>query len=427
MAEHSKLLSPSASGLWTICTAMPQALLDSNLGGGSSAAADRGTLQHHYAEQRYMGKLTSCPGDLDFNEWEEVETAVESIEEHFKGCSNKVRDYLEMAVGFSGWRADCFGTADVVRVDIGARMMHVLDYKFGMVAVAADNNSQLLTYANAAIETFERQGVKIRTMIDHIVIGIAQPKLRKDLSKVMYTLETVLAWDRDVLQPAQRAVLEGNGKFKTGAHCAEKYCKFRKACEAAKQEVEDQMDEFMDLYNNEKKVKGIIGLPAEELSKFMKAVPLIRAICEDAEACVQMRLEQEIEVPEFKLVHGRGKREWANEEDADKFLTGKVKAEEKYKKTLITAPQAEKLLKEKLKVSRTKKAFDELVTWKDGPVKVAHESDPRPAIVKKVEQEEVDADVEGMFSDLLTEDFSTETASADVTPDSDIDDLFDNL
>lgn len=458
--KHSRLLSPSASGLWIPCTAMPMAKDALNLPDQPSPAADRGTLQHNYAELRMKGvRKDGCPVELDPDEWDQVVAATDSVNEYFKevnsGDAGKHKDYHEFEVAFTDeWRKDCFGTTDYLRLDFYLRAMFILDYKFGRVPVDPKENSQLMIYGLAAIDTFKREKlIDLTLSIDHVVIGIAQPKVSKKLQVWNVTMQDLLAWDREVLQPAQIEVQSGKGKFTPGPHCMEKYCKIKRNCGAVLQKMEGEMDDFMEMYKPQAldleaydpHYGGLAGLPIERLAKFLDNVSIIRGLCDEAEQIAFDTIEQGGEFPGYKIIHGQGKRKWRDEAEADKFLTGKIKAEEKYKKTLITAPQAEKLLlaADKLKATVTKKRFEELTEYVPGSLKLVPESDPHPAVVKEIPQEEIDADIADLFNlgsepepevigweipiDELDDLLSGLDAASDIVSTDELDDLLANL
>jgi hypothetical protein len=80
-------------------------------------------------------------------------------------------------------------------------------------------------------------------------------------------------------------------------------------------------------------------------------------------------LENDVKVPGYKLVAKRGTRQWANEDDAIKFLGDKA-----FESKLISVAQAEKLV--------GKKNFpQELAVSVSSGNTLANEDDPRPAIL----------------------------------------------
>lgn len=410
--KHSKLLSPSGSGLWMICTAMPQAVVASGIVDEGGPAAARGTLQHAYAELVRKDEVEMvCPDDLDPDEWDQVVVAVDCIDMYltaegtYESDPKQFREYLELEVGFDGWRKECFGTVDFVRLDIRLRKLYVFDYKFGRVGVSVEGNSQLMIYALAVIDhMLNKLNVDLRKMVDDIVLGIAQPKVSKQLQTSTITLSSLIEWDKEVLQPAQLKILKNEVAFVTGSHCVEKYCKHRRNCETYNAQGVADMENFVDLYHegidtDTSVAKTINALSIEELAELLDRAPLIEGVLADVRARAFELIDSGNAVPGYKIVEGQGKRVWADEDAADTFLTNqKIKVDERYTKKLITLPQAEKLLKEQEKLDnpRTLARFKELTEWKPGKDTLVPESDPRPAIVK---QENVDKEVDELFLD----------------------------
>lgn len=404
MGEHSKLLSPSASGLWLKCTAMPQALIDYNVENKSGHAAQRGTLQHEAAEHYMQGQISSCPDYLDPDEWDEVVVATDAIKNFLdkdgSGTTKKFKDYYELAVAFGEWRAECFGTCDFIRVDMTNKTLYVLDYKFGRVAVDSKENTQLMVYAAATVEQFHRKGVMLADMVDRIVVGISQPKVSKNLNTWEISMTDLGLWDGTVLKPAQQKILDGEGEFVPGSHCSSKWCKFRKDCTAATDKAAGDMDDFMDMYEEGATVqKTINSLSNDELGVFLTNSVLVEQLIKDAREVAKDKIEADEEVKDHKLVNGKGKRKWKSDEEAEKYLKNKLKIDERYKKALLTAPQAETALKKagKLDNTQAQNAFGKQVEFVDGKPTLAHADDPRPAIVKEVSEEEITSDVEDMF------------------------------
>jgi hypothetical protein len=126
-----------------------------------------------------------------------------------------------------------------------------------------------------------------------------------------------------------------------------------------------------------------------ELRQIMEAAPLVEMLLKGVKDEVKRRLESGSPVPGFKLVRGKVSREWnlSDEEMAKKLSTMGAPRDAVYKRSLVSPAQAESLSWEKdgkqVKFSerQIKNLNSEYVTNKQGGVQVAHESDPRPAIV----------------------------------------------
>jgi hypothetical protein len=410
---------------------MPQALIESGIVDKGSVYAERGTLQHGVAEaldkgelnrQEYSQRVLAKDVELNLTEWVDVQDSVRMMKEYLDQYpSTKFRDYYEQQVGFTDdWRTDCFGTADRTRLDLTNRKLFVFDHKFGQVKVSAENNSQCMIYALASIQTLVAKGVGVDKIVDSVVLGISQPKCSKVLDTWEITLGELYKWDKTVLQPAQRAVLEG-GKFNAGDHCSKKYCKLRSTCSTYRQMIGSVMDDFMEehyLADESVSLDGpIADMTPEELSTFMLNFKRV----EKAYELVFERAKGIIlaggEVPDFKPVAGRGSNDWADEEAAEKYLANrKLKKADRCPMKLLSPAQAKNVLKA-MDVFDEKK-YDELVKHTKGEPTIAHVSDRRKALEIVVE------DVEDMLSDFDLDDLGELGIEGE---DIDIDDLLNNL
>lgn len=408
MAEHSKLLSPSASGIWTKCTAQPLAVANANFPYETNDAAELGTWKHDLSEEMFIGIIDEAdkPDDMDVYDWNEVLLAVSEAQKFLPEESDTVLVKTEMKVGFSGWRGDCFGTADLVAYDIENKHLYVGDYKFGRVAVGVEGNTQLMIYGLATIETLEREG--LLEGVESVSLAIIQPKVQHDAFTIEMTMNELGQWERDVLIPAQKAILDNKGtNFLAGPWCSEKYCDLHKAgvCPTAVEKVEELFQDMVEA-----------GIPtADNLPKFlelMKNKKLIESTIATAFAIATDRAKMGEEIEGFKLVKGKGKRAWADETKVAGYLKNKLKRADIYTEKLITGPQAEVKLKQagKLEHGKSLKAFENQITYNEGALTLVPDSNPKPAIVPKQADEleehyanevSVDSEDDELFNDLF--------------------------
>jgi len=398
MAEHSKLLSPSASGLWLNCTAMPQAVIDANLGDQSSEQSSMGTIQHSFAERLWKGEIDPrgpTPDGIPEQEWNEVIIAVSAAKDILKGCSKIAVVYLEKRVDMKGWREDCFGTADIIIWDSESKKLYIIDYKFGRVRVNCINNSQLKVYGIAFLE----EHPEIDAVVERVAMSIIQPKIGHGAATFEDNVESLRKWDREVLSKVQKTILDGKGTFNPGPWCGEKYCKLYKAGKC--QKSNDNIDGIIDEYFFEDMTPKEIPR-RDNRSFFLKLMRYETAIKNLTATAFSIATEIALNgenVPGFKIVNGKGKRSWINEAEADAFLKKKgVSIAARYKSTLITAPQAETVLKKegKLDSEKAKEQFSAQVQWVEGQKILVHEDDPREA----VSFASVDDVIDGLFEGL---------------------------
>lgn len=453
MAEHSKLMSPSASGIWLHCTAQPQALIDFAVPNETSEAAERGTLLHHYSELIESGKhdITKRPPDVEIDEWEMVEEAHRSLTNLLPRERTSVKVWYELGVGFSEeWRKDCFGTCDIVAVDLREKKLHVVDYKYGRGKVSVLWNTQLMIYALATLDTLRQKGLDVDDKINYIEMSIIQPRVNKGAVTFGLSLSDLRKWDDETLAPAQRTIVEGKGKFMVGPWCGEKYCDMRKnnLCPAVVKECANIMEDFINV-DTETPYKDVIspdGKLSPEAYHLMRMSKTMKSVIDALWAEATERANAGEPIEGFKLIRGKGSRSWVNEEEADKFLTGKkIKKEDRYPAKFVSVNQAETLLKadDLLSNTRTKNRFEELVNRTEGKLVLAPADDPAPeqfpidvqSMTDKLfslngeseDDTDFDFDLEGVEDDL---DFDSELALEDDDDEEildDLDDLFDEL
>lgn len=381
MAEHSRLLSPSASHLWIPCTAQPQAIIDACLDRGeSSEAASRGSTQHHWAEKAFLGEIdlkSTPPGDLTSEEWNEVGVAVNAALQIKETCSDKTIIFTERQVKFSGWRAECFGTADIVFVDPVEKKVIVVDYKFGRTRVNVISNPQLMIYALIVLELL---GSKVE--VERVFMSIIQPKISHGYSMFTCTPAHLKEWDEKTLAPAQHEILEGRGRFVIGNHCGDHYCALNKAgkCPAMNKEVDDLAAEYLD-----SQLQPVVTPNSSNIDFFLRLMrmePALTQLMKAAFAVATDAAKDGEEIPGFKLVRGRKHRRFIDKAQADEFLRKKgAKKEERYESKLITPSQAHDLLTRlgKLDSPKALGAFNELIETPLGDLVLVPDTDAREA------------------------------------------------
>ena len=111
-----------------------------------------------------------------------------------------------------------WGTVDLV-FQTGSTL-HVWDLKTGRQEVVAENNEQLLAYALGILEALEWKGI---AELQLGIVGIRFP-----MSVWNTTLDAVLRFREDVLEPGLQAAYALGSKGKPGSHCM--YCNAKLWC-----------------------------------------------------------------------------------------------------------------------------------------------------------------------------------------------------
>jgi hypothetical protein len=124
-----------------------------------------------------------------------------------------------------------------------------------------------------------------------------------------------------------------------------------------------------------------------QIAAIVQFAPEIKKWLNSVESEAHKALEGGVKIDGLKLIKGKeGNRQWKDEEEADKLLKGKLKADERYTKKLITLPQAEKKLKGQELSTRFNNRFKELTFRAPAKPVLALESDPGEPIQTAAEE-----------------------------------------
>ena len=158
--KHARL-SASSAHRWLECP--PSVRATENIPDTTTLYAEEGTAAHEVAEykvRRYLGE-TDIPvpntGQFDAEEIDKyTDTYLGYVTDKVETIKKSCQDALvlvEQRLDFSNYVPDGFGTGDLVI--IADNVMQIIDLKYGKgVAVAADNNPQMMLYALGAINLF---------------------------------------------------------------------------------------------------------------------------------------------------------------------------------------------------------------------------------------------------------------------------------
>jgi len=406
-------LSPSGAPAWTRCEAKVH--MEAGLPDKSGKDAAEGTAAHFLRAHclttgedtaRHLGRTILLAidgeyfGDPDahfgikakFEVTDEMADAVQRSIDVIRSIVDNNPDaelHVEVPLDISAITGEegAKGTSDTVILLHSSQTLIVDDYKHGRgVAVAAEDNEQLVIYAGATLAEFDLLGDW-----QHITMRISQPRINND-SEWTVTREHLEQMLARISATAER-IRTGSVETLT-ATPGEKQCRFCKAkatCKALRDEVTDTVtgsstatpEEFDALVIPTPKVDDDARIPESWLSVAMSKVDLIEDWCKAVRAETERRLLAGSDVPGYKLVEGRrGARKWTDEKVAEETLKAmRVKHEQMYEYSLISPTTAEKLAKSEVIGPRQWPKLKELITQADGKPSVAPVSDKRPPIV----------------------------------------------
>jgi hypothetical protein len=255
---------------------------------------------------------------------------------------------VESRVGFGDLLPGVFGSADLLG-RIGDRAI-VLDWKFGDgVVVDAVENAQGMFYSAAAMRTPETQWVF--NGATEIEIIIVQPPM---VRRWVTTPERIKQFEAELVAAVKQSQKD-DAAFNAGDHC--RWCAAKPVCPKMTGEV----DRFMKT--------SLQTIDATQIGHYLQQADQIEDFIKSVREMAFTMLENDVPVSGYKLVAKRGTRQWANEDDAIKFLGDKA-----FESKLISVAQAEKLV--------GKKNFpQELAVSVSTGNTLANEDDPRPAIL----------------------------------------------
>ena len=376
---HSPL-GPSAADRWINCPGSVNATR--GIHDPSSEFAAEGSFAHSIAD---MARDQNVPAKKFIGHTAKQDgfeyTCDKEMAEHVQFFIDYVNQWEadenlnESRVSYDAWVDGGFGTLDAALLNDGTTI--IADLKYGQgIQVFAEDNSQLKLYA---LGIYQEYGDLYD--ITTFKLCIVQPRLNW-IDEYEISIEDLLTWANDVVEPAADEALTDTAHFKAGEWCTKNFCKIRASCktraDSIKAVLHDEMDEIRDA--NE--------LGEEELGAAMSSVPLIRKWCADIEGRVTelVLAGHEIigddELP-YKMVAGRGSRSWVDPVEADKAMRNyKIKVGDIWPRKMCTPPGIEKV------IGKGHPVLKKHVVTKPGKATLVPGSDKRPAF--KTSSDEMD-------------------------------------
>ena len=263
------------------------------------------------------------------------------------------------------------GTADYVNQE--GNVLHVYDYKHGAgVAVEAENNLQLLTYAGLAMEHFGRE-------FDAVVLKIIQPRAQS------YGGDEAPKVKRWTVSPAQvkehmaavKAVAEiarsEDAPLVPGDHC--RWCPAKPQCPKLHQlAVSEAKADF--------RLPSPVELDEQKLLFWLDMGPILKDWLKSVEEHAKRHAES-AGLPGWKVVESVGNRRWAgtDEEIAIHLVNEGFHPDDVWQPRELKSPsQMEKVRPEGMKVKEAKALLDEHTVRPVTGTTLVREADRRPAI-----------------------------------------------
>lgn len=318
-------------------------------------------------------------------------------------------------------RDDMGGTVDVIIV--GGDTLELVDYKDGMNDAWESAKLQLEQYAYGVLAGYKIP-INLPYPFTKVRMTVVQPKLSLKGGQPIRSAETTVKELLDnlgtIVSQAHRTDQPDAPLIPGDLQC--KYCPV-KACSARAQKAMESVEMMFPKPGDTFTIQGVMDpsdptrekvmvntvgdnrdlafqaadkdphtMTDQQLAQLLEAAPLVRQMIENAEAEVLDRLKRGIKVPGFKLVNDRGSRNWSLPEDqmAERLIKMGIPKSEVYETKLVSPAKVEKLkwkakkggeeVVKQLTERQLATLEKDYITKTSGKIKVAPESDSRPAI-----------------------------------------------
>lgn len=366
-ARAHALLSASSAERWLACPA--SAIAAAAYPNKSTAYTQEGTLAHEVAEAIARSGVDPATLRADY----EKTGGADGVTQEMIDCAEGYRDYiqeqirsddavvlLEQRVDFSHIVPKGFGTADCIIIQ--GNTMDVIDYKYGKgVAVSAVDNPQEKLYGLGALHEFG-----FIYDIERIRLHIYQPRLNS-ITVDELTVEELTDWGEKVVKPTAEKAISGKGKYNPGEHC--RFCPHAGRCRA----LTKTCTEYVTTHGMK---AAVPVLAAWEVAEVLAMEPLVSLWLKRVREQALTTMLNGGEVPGYKVVAGRGSRNWADDLEVGKLLEAAGYSREDYTETAVLSVA-------KMEKAIGKKKVAELLAGQilaqTGAPTIAPMSDKRPA------------------------------------------------
>lgn len=384
--EQHALLSASSAHRWLNCPG--SARLAEQFPSKTSPYAEAGRAAHAIAElkaRKYflepisartynaqLKKLRDSP-HFDKSMDENTDTYLEVLKETALSFEKAPFVALETRVDFSDYVPEGFGTADCIM--IGSGTIVIIDYKNGAgVPVEAEDNPQMKLYALGALQVY---APIYGDTIQRAVLKIVQPNAGGTKTWET-TVQALKLWAFNTVKPIARIAFDGKGGFSAGGWCG--FCPAKAQCSArARQmlEMEPMVGAKPQRSNApegpEKNAPALLS--DAEVGDILRRAQTLAAWVEDLKEYALSAALAGREITGFKVVEGRGSREWNNQDAAFQALQQRGVAEELlWERKPCSVAGLEKALGKKV----FSEAAEGLVVKKPGKPALVPAGDKRP-------------------------------------------------
>jgi hypothetical protein len=413
---HAKL-APSAAHRWVECPGSIQ--MSEGIPNKSSVFAAEGTAAHELCahcletndhpetfldmwidieaadgKSRFVS-LDDAPTGEDAMRFflvdEEMADSVRLYVEHIRGlithedCILSVEERLDM----THIDPRIFGTGDATVLDMKAKHLHVIDFKYGKgVAVDADRNPQLMLYAAGAARRHHNHDIARLTV--HIVqpraYHLAGPIRQFDLDLIElmefeFEIEDAAKKVNAATETYEVAVTDEwkNQHLNAGEWC--RFCPAQPICPKRREQVvADAIAEFGE--DGNLILMEPTDMNHDQLAKVLRNADSLNTYVKAVQQHAHSLAMNGTRLPGLKLVAKRATRKWKDEEAAQEFLEvlGVAKDQMFDEPKFKTPAKMESFFPGKNKDQR-QQAMAELVKKESSGCNLVPAEDPRPEVV----------------------------------------------
>lgn len=309
--EKHAVLSASSAHRWLNCPGSVSVTKD--MPDTKSEYAEEGRLAHAVAELKLRKKFLEPMGPRTYTTRMNKLKKDPLYQAEIDSCTDQYLDYIvelangmssrpfvaiEKQVDFSSFVPGGFGTADCVMIQ--GSDLYVTDYKHGKgVPVTSEENPQLMLYGLGALMEYEAV-YDIKT----VHLAIVQPRAG-GINEYSTTRDALVDWGVFTVRPAAEKASKSSDEFHRGDWC--RFCKARAVC----RENSSVISAIEDFGGK----KPPLLTDAEVGNLLTLADPLIKYI-DAIKAYAEQTLLAGGDIPGWKMVEGRSKRDWDNMDEA---------------------------------------------------------------------------------------------------------------
>jgi hypothetical protein len=267
-----------------------------------------------------------------------------------------------------------------------ATALHIVDLKYGAgVMVDATDNEQLICYSYTMIQHLESSGICSFTDSNlKIRHTIYQPRARDGVTEKHWEISLTELREHALRIQEVAEIIQLDPHSPDLPYCVDdkvcQFCPARPLCRPFAEKILGDMPPEIEQELKPRPAKGIKlpeALSLEEIAQVLTGKSRVAKWLGDV-ADYATEIHPKTPIPGFKLVAGKGSRDWVDEAQVAKLLRCKLPFREICIETVITPAKADEKLKGKELSSRFLNRLKELTLRREGKPALVPASDPRP-------------------------------------------------